>query len=163
MQRFISKYTEEVPPEDWDIEILKNVGIILRHKVNNQAAIAVFRLLKEHVFQDREILDELGYTLLKTGVRKDAEEAEQIYRELARSFGWRHFHHRHAVAIAALDKFDDNIRDLETTLNMGYGKRDPKMLDTREYPQLQRLKTERSSDFTRLLSHLETQIPPRRG
>jgi tetratricopeptide (TPR) repeat protein len=162
LQRFSSKYTEEMPPEDWDIELLRNVGIILRRKVSNEAAIAVFRLLKEHVPQDREILDELGYTLLKAGVQKDAEEAEQIYRALVRSFGWRHFHHRHGVASAALDRFDDAIHDLETALSMEYGKRDPKMLDTREYPQLQRLKTERSIDFTRLLSHLETQIPTRR-
>ncbi len=158
LQRFINQYIEEVPPADWDIELLKNVGIIFRRKVSNQAALIVFRLLQKQVSPDREILDELGYTLLRTGVQKDAEEAEQIYRELLRTYHWRHLYHRHGVACAALDNFPDAIRDLEIALSLKYGERDPKMLDTSEYPYLQRLKTEKSVEFKQLLSKLETQI-----
>jgi tetratricopeptide (TPR) repeat protein len=132
----------------------------LRRKVSNQAAIEVFRLLLKWIPQDREILDELGYTLLKTGIQKDAEEAEQIYHELVCSVGSRHYahlHHRHGVASAALNKYPDAIRHLETALKMGYGKRYPKMLDTYEFPQLQRLETEKPDEFKNLLSKLEAQ------
>jgi hypothetical protein len=119
----------------------------------------VFRLLQKQVTQDREILDELAYTLLKTGVQKDAEEAEQIYSELVGSYGWRHFYHRHGIASTALGNFDNAIRDLEAALSLEYGSTHERMLDTSEYPQLQRLKTEKPVEFKQLLGKLDAQKP----
>lgn len=116
----------------------------------------MFRQLNKLEPHDREILEALGATLLKTGDLKDAEEAEQIFAALLRSYAWRNLYHGHGIANAALGKLDDALLDLTKAIELGYGQVDRKMLDTNEHPHLKRLEAERSDALKELKSRISS-------
>jgi hypothetical protein len=164
LQGFIRQYARDVRTDDWNVTFLKNVGIIIRRKLSSEAALEVFRLLNDRKPHDREILYELGVTLVKTGDQKHAEEAEQIYSTLLGSYARPKHYYMHGLANAALSKFDDALRDLEKAIDMKYYQENPTMLDTDQHPHLRRLEAERSDEFKKLRNRMQpAKVPAETG
>jgi tetratricopeptide (TPR) repeat protein len=125
--RFIGKYMEEVRAEDQNIELLKNVALLIGRKKQFQMAIGLYDQLLKRYPGDADLLYLKARMLRDNG---NAEAAEQLYEDLitktpVHSGMW----FGRARTKSLLRKFPESLHDLERAVELGYWKTVPKMMD----------------------------------
>jgi tetratricopeptide (TPR) repeat protein len=134
--RFIGKYMEEVPLEDQNIEMLKNVALLIGRKKQYQLAIGLYDQLLKRYPGDGDLL------YLKARMLRDSgnpEGAEPLYEELVTKtpvhsgmwFG-------RARTRSLLRKFPESLQDLERAIELGYWKAVPNMMDDHQLDPLRK-------------------------
>jgi len=158
LAKFIQQYQKEIPEEEKDVELLKNVALLVGRKGNYQVAISLYDDLLKRYPEDRDLLYLKARMLRDSRVQKNIEAAEAIYEELVSrypSHGGIWFGRARAKSL--LGKLDDSIHDLEKAITFGYWRNNPKML---EDSQLQPLGEGRPNEFDRLRAELNQAATP---
>jgi tetratricopeptide (TPR) repeat protein len=143
--RFIQQYMDDVAPERQNVEMVKNVALLIGRKRQYQVAIGFYDKLLERYHGDADLLYLKARTLRDNGF---PEAAEQIYEELERKipthsgvwFG-------RARTRSLLGKFPESLSDLKRAIELEYWKGVPKMLDDQ---QLEPLRKAEPEQFKRL-------------
>jgi tetratricopeptide (TPR) repeat protein len=148
--RFIQKYVAEVPKENQNVEMLKNVALLVGRKKQYQVAIRLYDELLKTYPGDPDLLY-LKARMLRDG--GNARGAEEIYDELlpktpANSGVWFGL----ARTKSLLQKFDESLNALEKAIELGYWKNTPKMLVDSQLEPLRKAEPVRFEEMRALLA-----------
>jgi len=86
LARFTLKYAKAVPKDQNEIEILKNVALLVGRKGNTDAAIKLYDALLKQTPDDFDLLYLKGRMLRESGNRNNIAKSERIYTELANKY-----------------------------------------------------------------------------
>ncbi len=147
LARFALKYSREVPNDAKEIELLKNVGIILRRRGSSHEALSFLNALLKDSPHDPDILNLKANILADTDERSKQLEAETIRDQLVVTHPQNAtYHFNRALSKAYFGKDSEVIADLRLALDLGFWKKNPKFLEIREFKSLR----ERSEEFAEL-------------
>jgi len=136
IKKFVMKYTEEISPKDWNLELLKNCALILSlRQFTNEALVLIEKLKKENP-DDLDFLNlkAICYSNRKKG--KDLENAEKIYSEIIDKAPYViQYYLNRAITRSEMKNLDGAIQDLKDVRKMGYiGKfTDPGFFNLKNY------------------------------
>ncbi len=154
LSRFTLKYSKEVPGEDKDVELLKNVALIVGRKGNVQEAVAFYDALLKQAPGDRDLLNLKGIMLQDSGTEEGMAKAQNIFDDLVKRYpNIGIYWYNRALLRSRLGKFDESMADLDRAIELDFHKRKPSMLSVRP---LQPLRDNRPEDFKALEAKLET-------
>jgi tetratricopeptide (TPR) repeat protein len=146
--KFLRKYTREVPDEDRDIEVLKNIALLVGRKGHYRDAIELYDSLLKQAPDDFDLLYLKARMLRDSRVEKEIAATEPIYEKLIK------MNPRHsgvwfgrARTKSLLGKFDESLADLKKAFEFKYWKGTPDMF---ENDQLQPLREARPPEFETL-------------
>ena len=126
LARFIQKYNAEVPGENQNVEMLKNVALLVGRKKQYQVAIRLYDDLLKTYPGDTDLLYLKARMLRDSG---NATAAEPIYEELisktpTHSGMW----FGRARTKSLLKKYDESLSDLKQAIEFGYWRNNKDML-----------------------------------
>jgi tetratricopeptide (TPR) repeat protein len=154
LAKFTLKYAKEVPQEDKDIELFKNVALIVGRKGATQEAVSFYDVLLKQTPEDRDLLNLKANMLQSSGVEENMIMAESIYDRLVKMYpNVGVFRFNRALNKSLMGKYDESFNDLSKSLDLEYGKRNPKMLEAIE---LRVLRDSKPDEFEELRNKLET-------
>lgn len=137
LARFAIKYSKEVPEDVREIELLKNIAIIIGRRGSGHEALSFLNALLKDAPHDNDILNLKANLLSDTDDSDKQIEAERIRDQLVieRPYdpGYRF---NRALSKAYLKKDDDAIVDLEKAIDLGFWRKRPTMLESREFKTL---------------------------
>ena len=147
LAKFSLKYIEEVPSEDVDIELLKNVALIIGRRGQTQDAISFYDSLLKQKPNDPDLLNLKGIALLDSET-KDVISAEQIFSDLikrypASSLYW----YNRGCSRSLLEKFDECIVDATRAIELGVNSQHPAFFEDTGFRHLER---SRPDEFKKL-------------
>jgi tetratricopeptide (TPR) repeat protein len=132
LSRFGIRYTNELG-EEADVDLLRNLVIILRRKGRFYEAIQIANVLVQRDPQDQEFLDLKGNTLMSSGVRAHMQDASKLYDELVTLYpNSRHLYFNRARAKSLLQEWEESFQNLEEAYNRGYWDKGLNVLDSKE-------------------------------
>jgi hypothetical protein len=151
LARFAIKYSKDVPEDAKEIELLKNIAIIIGRRGSGHEALAFINALLKDAPHDNDILNLKANLLFETHDSEKQIEAERIRDLLVveRPYdpGYRF---NRALSKAYLKKDDEALSDIEKAMDLGFWKNRATMLDAREFktltanPEFARLETKLS-------------------
>jgi tetratricopeptide (TPR) repeat protein len=152
LARFAIKYATEVPEEDRDVDLLKNIAFSLGQQQVIQSAINILDILIKQTPEDGDLYRLKAGVLLESGVPANIVEAESIWDSLV----MKHprvpvFWYNRSTIKAHLQNYDESLASLEKTIDLGFQIKYPHMLDTVECKLLREARPE---DFAKLRSKL---------
>jgi tetratricopeptide (TPR) repeat protein len=152
LAKFAIKYATEVPEEDRDIDILKNIAFSLGQRQVIQSAINILDTLIKQTPEDGDLYRLKALVLLGSGVPANLVEAEAIWDNLV----MKHprvpvFWYNRSTIKAHLQKYDESLASLDTSIALGFQKQSPDMLEADE---CELLREARPEDFAKLRSKL---------
>jgi tetratricopeptide (TPR) repeat protein len=152
LAKFAVKYATEVPEEDRDVDLLKNIALSLGQRQVIQSAINILDILIKQTPEDGDLYRLKAVVLLESGVPSNLIEAESIWDSLV----MKHpkvavFWYNRSTAKAHLQKYDESLASLDTSIALGFQKLDPNMLEAVDCKLLRETKPE---DFAKLRSKL---------
>lgn len=146
LSKFALKYAEEAKDES-DVELLRNLVIVLRRRGRVQDAIRISDELFKLAPQDQDLLDVRGNTLFQSGVKAHLDDAERIYDELIKLYpSTRHLFFNRARAKSLLGKWQESFDNLEKAFSLGFWDKGPDVLESRELKLLREAKPEQFSE-----------------
>jgi tetratricopeptide (TPR) repeat protein len=153
--KFLSKYTKEVPEEDKDIEVLKNVALLVGRKGHYKVAIELYDSLLKHNPDDFDLLYLKARMLRDSRVEENIAATEPIYDNLVK----RNPNHSgvwfgRARTKSLLGKFGESMDDLTKAFELKYWKGNP--YNMFENDQLDPLRQAKPDDFEKLRAKLTT-------
>jgi tetratricopeptide (TPR) repeat protein len=137
LARFAIKYSKEVPDDVKQVELLKNVAMIVGRRGSVHEAVAFFDALLKDSPHDLDLLNLKATSLADTGSPENHAAAEMIYDRLVSerpSNGVYRFNR--ALTKVALGKDQQAINDLDRSIDAGYWNRRKDMLDVPEFARL---------------------------
>jgi tetratricopeptide (TPR) repeat protein len=153
LAKFAVKYATEVPEEDRDVDLLKNIALSLGQHQVIQSAINILDILIKQTPEDGDLYRLKAVVLLESGVPANLVEAESIWDSLV----IKHpkvplFWYSRSTVKAHLQKYDEGLASLETAIELGFQKQIPHML---EAVDCKLLREARPEDFVKLRSKLD--------
>jgi len=135
--RFAIKYAEDVPDDAKQVELLKNIALIVGRRGDADSAIVFYDAILKQRPRDLDLLNLKANALSDSTFPDYVRQAEQIEDDLvaARPMEGRYRFNR-ALTRARLGKFDGALEDLKVAVEMDYWKRRPDMLTLREFEPL---------------------------
>lgn len=80
--QFAKRYTDLVPKENWNEELLRNIGYLLHLGGRFEQSIELFEQLLKKRPDSYDFLDNKGYALLISGISANVEQAKNIFTKL---------------------------------------------------------------------------------
>jgi tetratricopeptide (TPR) repeat protein len=153
LAKFAIKYATEVPEEDRDVDILKNIALSLGQSQVIQSAIKILDILIKQAPEDGDLHRLKAVVLLESGVPANIDESETIWDNLV----MKHpkvavFWYGRSMLKAHLQKYDESLTSLEKSIELGLQKQRPDML---EAVDCKLLREARPEDFAKLRSKLD--------
>ncbi len=152
LAKFAIKYATEVPEEDRDVDLLKNIAHSLGQQQVIQSAINILDILIKQTPEDGDLYRLKAVVLLQSGVPANLVEAESIWDSLV----MKHprvpvFWYNRSTIKAHLQKYDESLASLEMSIKLGFQKQVPHMLEAADCKLLREARPE---DFAKLRSKL---------
>ena len=153
LAKFAIKYATEVPEEDRDVDLLKNIALSLGQQQVIQSAINILDILIKQFPEDGDLYRLKAIVLLESGVPANLVESESIWDSLVIKHPkvavfWYHC----STAKAHLQKYDESLASLEKTIELGFQIKYPDMLESVDCKLLREARPE---DFAKLRSKLD--------
>jgi tetratricopeptide (TPR) repeat protein len=152
LAKFIQQYQKEVKTEDKNIELMKNIALLVGRKGHYNVAISVYdELLKENI-QDRDLLRLKARMLRESRIEENIKTADHMFDDLVKRYPkssdiW----FGRARTKCLLGQLPESIADIKKAIELGYGRSVPNMLENEE---LQLLRDQRPNDVTQLREEL---------
>jgi hypothetical protein len=122
LARFLDQYIKNIP-EDPDIEVLKNLAMIVGRGGYHSTAVRVCDALLARVPEDKDLLHTKARFLGESLVPKNLSESEAIYSDLLKRYPKDPvFWLRRAHSRVHLNRFDAALEDLKAAIEHGYWK-----------------------------------------
>jgi len=157
LAQFILKYAKNAPEDEAEIEILKNVALLVGRKGNTVAAISLYDALLKQTPDDFDLLYLKGRILRDSGIKNNIVESERIYTKLTEKYKehagvWYGL----ARSRSLLGMLDESLEALSESVRLGYwwsAKNAADMLERRELAALHEFK---SNEINQLRDKLAT-------
>jgi tetratricopeptide (TPR) repeat protein len=139
LAQFVLKYAKAVPEDANDIEILKNVALLVGRKGNTVAAISLYDALLKQTPDDLDLLYLKGRMLRESGIRNNIVESERIYKELADKYqNHAGIWYGLARSRSLLEQLEPSLEALTRALELGYWWRADNGAEMLERPELEK-------------------------
>lgn len=126
LARVIRQSEVKVPEDDQQIEILKNVALIVGRKKHTAEALRVFEALLRKTPDDKELLKSKARFLRESGTKKNIRRSKRIYDELLQKAQHQNdpgIYYGRAQTRCLLEEpnhLDDALKDLEDAVKRGH-------------------------------------------
>jgi tetratricopeptide (TPR) repeat protein len=117
LNRFLKAYLKEVPPENWDLTLVKNVAHIAHRKGYISDSVELYKTLLKKNPDRPDLLADYGNVLLLL----NPGEAKKQFEILVEKYpGQDSYKYNRATASLKSGDVDSAVADLKTCLNAGY-------------------------------------------
>ena len=157
LRKFIGQY-EKIPEKGKNIELVKNVALLLGRKGNYDFAIETYDKLLKADPNSHDLQRLKARMLRESGSDKNLKESEKMYKDLIERFPF-HSDLRFGLARtqARLGQWDASLNSLEEAIKLGYWQGVPEMLDNRELLQLWTEHPDKMPEFQKKIKALRDQ------
>jgi tetratricopeptide (TPR) repeat protein len=119
--RFALKYTTQVPSEDWNEALLRNIGYVLIYCRRYGQGAELFTKLLARLPNNSDFLNLKALALLNSRVPESISEAEPILRGIVERYPETPLYRfNFALALSLLGRDEEATTEMITTINTGY-------------------------------------------